>query len=336
MLPLVKLWMQQFRTFVCHSFEKPLVSLTRKMRKHGEKSPSPGASVGRLMEMPAQAKVHTKSRRATRMPHLCGSSEILGRTYCFGRLKVFLNGRPVNHWRCRREKEVFAYLTVNHTRRIHREILMNLFWPDSTPDSARNSLNVAMHGIRSRLRELDAAHDHILYDEQCYFVNPEIKIWLDIEEFLHCWRLAQRAELDHQIPIALTNYELAAALYQGDFMEDEPYGSWTTQQRENLKEIYLVILDRLGEYYVRDGHLDTAIELCRKILEKDVCREDVYRRLMRCYCQLGQRDQALRTYQKCREALKNELEAEPTRATIQLYEEVKQDGLKKTKLSEFK
>jgi DNA-binding SARP family transcriptional activator len=251
------------------------------------------------------------------------------RVHCLGRFQFFLNDQLVNHWPCRKGRELFAYLTVNHNKRTHREILMDSFWPASSPDSARNSLNVALHGIRTRLRELALSHEIILYDEECYFLNPEIEIWLDVEEFLHHWRIAQRVEQEKHRHEAIANYELAANLYQGDFMEDDLYESWPAQQRENLKEVYLVILDRLGEHYALDGHPDTAISLCEKILEKDICREDVYRRLMRCHYRLGQRDKALRVFQKCSAALKKELEAEPTRATIQLYEQVKQDCLKK-------
>ena len=252
------------------------------------------------------------------------------RVYCLGRFQVFLNDKRINHWPCRKGRELFAYLAVNHNKRAHREILMDSFWPESSPDSARNSLNVALHGIRTQLRELDLAHEIILYDDECYFFNPEIEMWLDVEAFQGHWRTAQRAELEKRHGDAVANYERAAALYQGEFLEDDLYESWPTQQRENLKEIYLVILDRLGEHYALDGHPDTAINLCDKILEKDICREDVYRRLMRCYYRLGQRDKALRVFKKCTEALKKELETEPARATIQLYEQVKQDCLKKT------
>jgi DNA-binding SARP family transcriptional activator len=160
-------------------------------------------------------------------------------------------------------------------------------------------------------------------------MNPEIGIWIDVEEFLKYWKNAQSTEREIGIQAAVGEYELAAALYKGDFMEEDLYESWPCSERENFKEIYLSILDRLSEYYFLDGIPSTAASLCETILEKDNCREDIHRRLMRCYYSLEQRDKAAKQYRKCVEALKTELEVEPTRATIELYAQIKQGSLSK-------
>ena len=123
-------------------------------------------------------------------------------------------------------------------------------------------------------------------------------------------------------------YELAATLYKGDFMEDALYSNWTDLERENLKEIYLVILNKLSQYYSSDGKPDIAINLCHLILEKDNCREDVHRRLMKSYFRIGQRDKALKQFNKCTEILKSELEVEPMTTTVGLYEQIKNGNFK--------
>lgn len=248
------------------------------------------------------------------------------RVHCLGRFQVFILDNAIEHWPSRKGRNLFAYLAIEHKHRIYRDALMEIFWPTSTPEAARNSLHVTIHSIRSHLRRLDVGREYILYQEECYFLNPEIEIWLDIEDFLHYWRIAQRAARDKHNREAIENYELAAALYQGEFMEDEPYENWPAQQRENLKETYLTILDHLSESYKQDGHQATAIKLCDRILTRDNCRENVYRRLMQCYCEIGQRDKALRVFQQCTEALLKELEAKPTHTTMQLYERIKRDS----------
>lgn len=326
-LPPINCWRKQIGGFVRQAMTKLWARPTEEWRDDSKNSLAPGWLVASLIESSDAIQAETKSRASAGTPGENKIFEAIARVYCFGRLKVLLDDQPVIHWPCHKGKEIFAYLAINHTRRIHREIFMDTFWPASTPDSARNSLNVAIHNVRHSLHQLDPSHEYILYDEECYFFNPEIELWLDIEEFQHYWRLAQNAEREKKTPLAVGHYELAAALYQGDFMDDEPYENWPAQQRENLKEIYLVILDRLGEHFALDGHPDTAIDLCEKILEKDICREDVYRRLMRCYYRQGQRDKAIKTFQKCTEALKSELEVEPTSATYKLYQQIRQDHL---------
>jgi DNA-binding SARP family transcriptional activator len=215
---------------------------------------------------------------------------------------------------------------------------MDKFWPSSSPDSARNCLNVALYGLRQLFHKIDLIHDYIVFKDECYFINPEVEIWLDVEEFLKYWRMARSIEREKGIEASIGEYEFAASLYKGDFMEEDLYESWPSLERENLKEIYLVVLDRLSRHYSLDGKTETAIDLCELTLGKDNCREDVHRRLMECYYRTGQRDKALKQFRKCAEILREELEVEPTRKTRELYEQMKQDWLvpEKKGIGEFK
>jgi two-component SAPR family response regulator len=256
------------------------------------------------------------------------------RVYFLGKFRVVLNEQEIEHWPSRKGRAIFAYLAFNHKRRLYKDVLMDKFWPDSTPESARNCLNVALHGLRQIFQKVDSSNEYIVFKDECYFINPDIDIWLDVEEFLHYWRMAQSIDHEKGIEAALGEYELAAALYKGDFMEEDLYESWPALDRENLKEIYLVILDRLSKHYSLDGKPATAINLCETMLEKDNCREDIYQRLMRCYYRLNQRDKALKRFRKCVEILKAELEVEPSRATVEIYEQIKQDCLKITEIKE--
>lgn len=256
--------------------------------------------------------------------------------YCLGKFKVILDGQLIENWTSRKGRALFTYLVMNHKRRTYRDILMETFWPNSDPDSARNSLNVAIHSIRRLLDEINPHHEYILFKDECYFLNPEIEVWLDIEEFLHHWKIAQSTEREKDIQVAVGEYELAAAVYKGDFMEEDLYESWPSSERENFKEIYLFILDRLSKYYSLDGKPSTAISLCETILEQDNCREDIHQRLMRCYYKLGQRDKAVKQFRKCAEVLEAELEVEPTQSTIELYEQIKQDFLSMEEKNTFK
>jgi DNA-binding SARP family transcriptional activator len=245
------------------------------------------------------------------------------RVQCLGTFTVIVNGVAIEQWPSRKGKALSAYLAFHHTRRIYREVLMDKFWPRSSPDSARNCLNVALHGVRRLFHRIDPAHEYILFKDECYFINPEIEVWLDVEEFVRRWRVAQSIERESGLANAVGEYELAAALYKGDFMEDDVYESWPSTEREHFKEIYLVILDRLSKHYSSDSDPATAISLCELILQKDNCREDIHRRLMRCYYTLGQRDKALRQFRKCRDALRQELEIDPTGTTLELYAQIK-------------
>ncbi len=247
----------------------------------------------------------------------------------FGKFRVAVNGREVANWPGRKSKLVFAYLAMNHKRRLSREVLMETFWPSAEPDSARNSLNVALHQVRRALHEAFPACDFILFKEECYFLNPDLEVWLDVEEFKQHWKKAQGLERDKGREAALPEFEQAANMYEGDFMEDDIYESWAASQREHFKEIYLVALDRISKVYSLNGKPELAANLCESILALDNCREDIHRRLMLCYYRVGKRDKALKQFKKCEAILQEELEVKPTRATLELYEKIKTGSAKK-------
>jgi len=244
----------------------------------------------------------------------------------FGSFQVLLNHKLVPEWPGHKSKLLLAYMLYHHHRRIYRDILMDKFWPNSTPDSARNSLNVAIHAIRSTLQKSGPGHEYILFKDECYYFCEELGIELDTEKFLRFRQLAQQKELEKDSVAALKLYEAAAAAYQGDFLEEYPYESWTDLERENLAETYLVILDKISDFYALDGKPVTAISLCEQILQKDNCREDVYRRLMICYNRIGQREKAVRIFKRCVDVLKSNLDVEPTPITRELYQKIRKES----------
>ena len=247
--------------------------------------------------------------------------------FFFGPFQIFVNNQPIENWPSKKGKSIFAYLILNHKRKIFRDVLMDIFWKKSCPDSARNCLNVTIHGLRRILEDIDPKSEFILFQDECYYLNPAIDLRLDVEEFRKRWRHAQSVEHNKGPLVAIPEFERAAGLYKGDFLEDEIYDSWSSLDRENLREIYLIILDRLSNFYTEDGQISTAIYLCERIIQKDNCREDIHRRLMQCHYYSGQRFKAIRQFRKCKEILKKELEVEPDHRTVKLYEQIKKGSL---------
>ena len=77
---------------------------------------------------------------------------------------------------------------------------------------------------------------HILSNGGAYQLNITPQGWIDVEEFRDEMKKAEKAlHLDD----ALVHYLKAQSLYQGDFLEDDPYTQWCGNVRENLKKDYL-------------------------------------------------------------------------------------------------
>ena len=199
---------------------------------------------------------------------------------------------------------------------------MDAFWPVAAPAAARNSLNVAVHGLRRAFRD-SAREPVVVLEDGTYRLGPQLRLWLDVDEFEHHVAGGRQLEAAGVPVAAAAEYERALALYQGDFLADDPYEEWPATTREHLLLDYLDVLDRLSAIWF-DGHqYGASVALCRLLVERDPCREDGHRRLMRCYSRQGQPHLALRQYQACADALQRELGVDPEPATAALARQLR-------------
>jgi len=247
--------------------------------------------------------------------------------YFFGNFRCVANGRGLDHWPSKKGKSIFAYLVYNDSKPVFREDLIDRFWPKIFPEPARNCLNVAIHHIRQVFQGTGIKEKVILLSNNCYVINHKLRISSDVKRFLTYWNKSRFLKVDNRVGPVVNELELAASLYHGDFMQDDRFEEWTISERENLREVYLEILENLSRIYSLDGKPKAAIELCKSIIEKDDCREKVHRRLMLCYHRIGERDHALRQFQKCKEILKRELDVGPSASTVDLYRKIRDDTL---------
>lgn len=218
-----------------------------------------------------------------------------------------------------RSLSLLKYLLLNHKQNTPREMLIDLFWSEVSMERGRNNLNVAMNGIRTALRMVtDTPVIH--YRDNAYGFVPDVQFWLDVEEFEQLVASGRRCESQKKLRASLADYESAISLYQGDFLEENPYENWTVLPRERLRLAYLDTLDRLNRINFSQEKYAMCITLSQLILSRDRCREDAHCMLMRCYSRQRQDHLALRQYQACVEALHMELDVAPAPETVKIYD----------------
>jgi PAS domain S-box-containing protein len=246
---------------------------------------------------------------------------------CLGIFKVSSLTKQIHQWQSNRAKSVFEYLISKHTAPVSRDILMEALWPEYSSRAAANNLKTAIHDLRQNLSPLfnKTEYPGILFSHDGYLINPEIDLLIDAEEFELFWNQGKHLEKEGKQAEAVRKFEKAEALYQGDYLEDSLYEEWTISRRETLKDIYLLIINKLADFSMNTADYENCITYCHKILEKDNCREDTYRILMSSYSRLHQKNNALRWYENCRQTLNSELGSPPSQVTIDLFNRVKRD-----------
>ncbi|HET9909359.1 MAG TPA: BTAD domain-containing putative transcriptional regulator [Anaerolineales bacterium] len=201
----------------------------------------------------------------------------------------------------RRKAEALLSHLILHPQTHSREKLAALLWGDFSDAQARASLRNALAILRKALGENLFLTEHDLIQ-----INPDYPLWVDIREF------------ERQ-----TDPEAAIALYRGDLLSDF-YDDWILAFRDHYRELYLSALLNLTQAYRAQSEYERAIEIAKKILEKDPANERAHQQLMFCYMASGDRQAALEQYGKAERVLQEEFAIEPAPETNALNHWIKQ------------
>jgi DNA-binding SARP family transcriptional activator len=111
-------------------------------------------------------------------------------------------------------------------------------------------------------------------------------------------------------------------LFQGEFLEGW-YQEWCLYERERLQQTYFGLIDRMMAFCEAHREYETGLALGRRLLRQEPARECTHRRMMRLYDMSGDRCSAIRQFERCVEALREELGVRPSRLTLDLYEGIR-------------
>jgi DNA-binding SARP family transcriptional activator len=137
------------------------------------------------------------------------------------------------------------------------------------------------------------------------------------------YRLACETDLDDLARLeSAGDLEAALAMLDREPFEGEPPCEWLETQRRDLACRRLELLVKAGHQAAARGDDDRAAQRYRSAIESDPLREDGHRGLMAALAGLGRQAEALRSYERCRRVLREELGVDPSPETQALYEQV--------------
>jgi predicted ATPase/DNA-binding SARP family transcriptional activator len=231
-------------------------------------------------------------------------------------------------WHRRRARALLGCLLSSPGRRLGREQVMEMLWPDLDVDVAANRLNGAVHELRQILEPdiaRPAASRLLRLEHDVLELADSSSIWVDAEAFEH---LFKEAHTTSDIKRAEALLEEAAALYQGNYLLEELYAEWAAPRRDALQRAWISLLLELANLQI-ERHTDEqptylqAIDTLDRLRTADPTNETALQRLMILLTHLDRRGEALQIYVQHARMLKREYESDPLPETIKLY-----DGLR--------
>lgn len=237
--------------------------------------------------------------------------------YTFGALRVVRGEHTVTEsdWHTRQARQLLKILLTERPRPVAIDRLIELLWPESTPNAAYITLRSAINALRNVLepqRRSRAPARYILTETPGYAFPRHPDLWVDADVFE---QLLHQADQQQDPLVQRQSLEAAVALYQDDYLAGDPYVDWAQHERERLRERYFATLLTLGELQANAGDYTAAIAGVRLIIARDPVREKAYQALMRYQAETGDSAAALLTYERCRTVLAEELGADPSPLT---------------------
>jgi DNA-binding SARP family transcriptional activator len=223
---------------------------------------------------------------------------------------------------------LLAYLALGQGRYFTRSELLANLWPERSSSASMGSFNTALWRLRGLVERPPLKHgDLIACDRRgAIGLNGPAGVWLDVDEFERLVTPGLSRPADRISDEDIDGLRRGVALYTSDILLDLD-DDWALRERERHRRNYLNALGRLMQLATIRREHDDGIRYAQAILDRDALREDVHRDLMRLYLASGQRAQALRQFEHCRELLRRELAIQPMRETMALYQAIAQSAI---------
>ena len=243
----------------------------------------------------------------------------------FGRFSLARDGEALSTLGPHKVQEVLAYLLLFRGRPHARETLAGVLWGDTTTAQSKKHLRQALWQLQGALRAGTPSSRRavLLVSPDWVQVNPAAYLWIDVvqlEEADVAFRGARTEDLD---AAAAQMMERAVDLYGGELLEGW-YADWCTYDRERLRDVYLRMLEQLASYCETHDDVAKGVAFGTRVLRHDRARENAHQQLMRLFYRSGDRAAALRQYGRCRDALRDELQVDPSASTLALYEQIRE------------
>jgi len=213
----------------------------------------------------------------------------------------------------------FARLAIERHHAVSRDELASVLWHENLPSAWEVSLSAVISKLRVLLQKIGLKKSEALSNALgCYQLHLPEGTWIDIEEAAEAIHSAEVARKTHAYPKVYGWGHVAYQIARRPFLAGQE-GPWVDQEREKLNTIFVRSCETLADFYIWNGEPSLAVEAAKQVVTREPYRETGYQLLMRAHSAAGNRAEALWVYEKCRKLISEELGADPSPATKEVY-----------------
>lgn len=184
---------------------------------------------------------------------------------------------------------ILKYILMNREKSVSREVLADMFWPDSDPKSAFMSLRVALSELRKVLASCGLSFDSetalICEGKNGFYVGKGNTICFDTDSILSLYKKYKTER--HSGDEAAAAMQSILAMYDGDLLGDSPYDDWIMVSRERYRSIFVEVSHAAANYYFDEKDFEKAESTVNKHLFLEPLDEIAFSMLLKIYQKTG-------------------------------------------------
>ncbi|MFF4214136.1 BTAD domain-containing putative transcriptional regulator [Streptomyces sp. NPDC001796] len=255
--------------------------------------------------------------------------EVPYRAYLFGPFRVFKGEEVLGQRRQRREKALLLlkWFLLNPGKPRSMDQLIDLGWPDTTPEKAAGSFHVAMHCLRRMLEpDLHPGEESsfvVRSGANFYRFEAGESWWTDAGEVERLFEQARADDIRGDARRACFYYSRVSAYTVRRFLEDEETRyQWLAPYCRRYQLLCAQALARLIQIHRARGELDESLEYAHQMLRLDPYNELAATTVIETHFQLGRQAHAQHRLCAFLDSLQRDLGAEPSNDLLALQDRI--------------
>jgi ATP/maltotriose-dependent transcriptional regulator MalT len=232
--------------------------------------------------------------------------------HTLGRTQVRANNKVITNadWIGQSSRDLFLFLLSQPGGATKTEA-ETIIWPEGSLENAGLRFKNAIYRIRKAVGK-----ETILFEANIYRFNQALDYEEDAETFE---RTIEQARTTSDINRRIHLFESAVKLYRGEYLPDLHY-YWAETRRSHLRHLFLDGAMELARLYLEERQNEPALAVVNRAIEIDPCFEEAYQMGMQISDVMDNPSGVQRYYDQCRQYLIKEINQEPGKNTLQLYE----------------
>ena len=216
---------------------------------------------------------------------------------------------------------VFAMLVAERRWAVSKDEIAEELWGEQLPSAWENALRALISKIRAVLARAGCTDGAVVAQGLgCYQMSLPAGTWVDLEAAADAVHRAEAALRVHDATAAQGHAAVALAVSRRPLLAGHE-GRWVTRRREMLQSVRLRALDCSAAALIASGDAVRALVCAQEAVHVAPFRERGHRLIMRAHLAAGDRAEALRSYERLRSLLAEELGVPPARESECIYEQ---------------